>query len=1026
MVTNKQRLATFFIAGLLGLLLPNQASAQENYQEEAGGLSTLYRGKTQNLYPYRFNGTYFLTTRSFSRGDVLYNGKLYRNVLLNLDASAMELVAKPKEESGGVILYRNQVAWFTLGERRFVNLRYLGYPEAEEGYFEVLRDGPKPLLRLARKTLKVDKEGNAGVALADIMDGNYDAGVANYFGLESKTFLLENGQLKKLSRRALRQRLKQAPETGESPLDTRPQQWHPDGTTLIGAVPEAVFNARGIGLPEHYFEPERVDTTVLNYVENARTATFRNKVYPIGEGGASRSGRATVSGTVFEAESGEPLPGVVIYDGNTSTYVRSDATGRYRISLPVGDNILNFNAESKEDLSLKIILSGDGTLDIVMTEKVTLLKGAIISASSMEKHHTTAMGVETVTMKTAGKIPSAFGEGDIIKAVLTLPGVKSVGEASGGFNVRGGSADQNLILYNDNTLYNPNHLFGMFSAFHPDLVEDVQLYKSSIPAEFGGRISSVMSVKSREGDPEKLKGSLGIGLLTSRFHLEGPLSKGKTTFIAGGRISYSDWMLGMLPKNSAYAGGKAGFGDANLGLTHRFDSRNSLHLSAYYASDRFSFSGDTTFRYRNLNASVSFRHKDDNDGLFKVSLGYDQYANRLEVHDWAEGAFDLQTYIRQAFLKAGRTRPVGAHTLSYGLDALGYALDPGIMNPAGEASLIRPATLNREYGLEPALYLSDNWQLTEQFSVDGGLRVSSFLALNPTTFYAGPEFRLSAKYSPEQNLSFKAGFNTMRQYIHLISNTSSVSPMDSWRLSSAEIAPTTGWQGAAGAYWTLLGAGVDLSLEGYYKRSRNALDYKSGALLSMNPDLPEALVPVYGRAYGVELMARKPAGSLTGWISYTYSRSQLREMGDRGDETINGGAWYNAPYDKPHEFKLTGNYAFTHRFSLSLNVDYSTGRPITVPIGKYYYGGAWRLAYSERNSHRIPDYFRVDAAFNIDPGHYLKAIAHTSITIGIYNITGRKNPYSVFFRTNPSGEIKGYMLSVFATQIPYINLNILF
>ena len=256
-----------------------------------------------------------------------------------------------------------------------------------------------------------------------------------------------------------------------------------------------------------------------------------------------------------------------------------------------------------------------------MTEKVTLLKGSIVSAESMRQHRSTSMGVESVSMTTMSKIPSAFGEGDIIKAVLTLPGVKSVGEASGGFNVRGGSADQNLILFNDNTIYNPSHLFGIFSAFNPDLVEGVELYKSSIPAEYGGRISSVLSVSSKEGDRNKVKGSLGIGVLTSRGHIEGPIGK-KTTFIAGGRISYSDWILKLLPKNSAYAGGGANFADANVGVTHRFDDNNSLQLFGYFATDRFSFSGDTTFRYTNYNAALTYRHKADDGSSFKLSVGY--------------------------------------------------------------------------------------------------------------------------------------------------------------------------------------------------------------------------------------------------------------------------------------------------------------------------------------------------------------------------------------------------------------------
>ena len=1016
---------TFIIlAAAAGLLLGGLPAAgqTESYQQQAKELSALYRGRAQNSYPFRYNGTFFMDTRNFSTGSLFYNGKLYENVLLNVDAYAMELVTKPERNAAGVMLDRDQVAWFTLGDRRFVNLRYMGWADAPEGFFELVKDGKEPLLVLNRKIFRSD----TNLRSADDMDGNYDPDLVNYFSRSTTPYTLQaDGKLKKLNSRNYKRRLREVSLPEQSVFKGKWDQWHPDYEASSGPLPEAPFKSVGLGLPDGYFEEIREDTTTVTYANNALTATYRNKIYTIGEEDKSKGGRATVNGTVFEAESGLPLPGVVIFDDKTSTYVRSNAQGRYRITLPRGENLLNFNAESKEDLTLKIDLKSDGDLDVVMTEKVTLLKGSIVSAESMRQHRSTTMGVESVSMATIGKIPSAFGEGDIIKAVLTLPGVKSVGEASGGFNVRGGSADQNLVLFNDNTIYNPSHLFGIFSAFNPDLVEGVELYKSSIPAEYGGRISSVLSVSSKEGDRNRVKGSLGIGLLTSRGHIEGPIGS-KTTFIAGGRISYSDWILKLLPKESAYAGGGANFADANVGVTHRFDDNNSLQLFGYFANDRFSFSGDTTFRYTNINAALTYRHKADDGSSFKLSAGYDHYANDIGAHAWESGAYDLETFIRQAFLKAGFVKPVNSHTLSYGLDLVGYGLDPGIMTPYGEYSAVEKRVLNRELGLEPALYASDNWAITEQFSVDGGLRLSSFLALNPSKFYIGPELRLSTKYSPLENLSFKAGFNTMRQYIHLISNTASVSPMDTWRLSSAEIAPTTGWQGAAGAYWTLLGSGVDLSLEGYYKQSRNGLDYMSGATLSMNPRLADELVPVFGRAYGVEVMVKKPAGKLTGWFSYSYSRSQLREMQDRGSFTINRGEWYNAPYDKPHEFKLVANFALTHRFSFSMNVDYSTGRPITVPVGRYYYGGKYRLAYSDRNIHRIPDYFRLDLAMNIDPGHYLKAFAHASVTIGVYNVTGRKNPYSVYFRADRNGNVKGYMLSVFATQIPYINLNILF
>ena len=409
-----------------------------------------------------------------------------------------------------------------------------------------------------------------------------------------------------------------------------------------------------------------------------------------------------------------------------------------------------------------------------------------------------------------------------------------------------------------------------------------------------------------------------------------------------------------------------------------------------------------------------------------VSAGYDHFDNKVAVYGWEYRAYDISTFIRQAFLKGVRTRPLNdAHTLSYGVHLLGYGLDPGIQKPYGELSRISEMSLDREYAVEPSLFVSDNWTITDRFSLDGGIRMSGFYALGPGAFYAGPEFRISGKYALADNLSLKGGLNTMRQYIHLISNTTAISPMDTWKLSDSDIKPTEGWQAASGIYWTNLDTGIDFSAEAYYKGASNHLDYKAGAVLTMNENLAEDLVPVYSRSYGVELMAKKTTGDLTGWVSYGYSRAKFREMYDRGNETIAGGDWYNAPYDKPHEFKLAANYALTHRYSFSVNVDYSTGRPVTVPIGTYQYLGSLKLAYSDRNSHRIPDYFRTDVAFNIDPGHYLLAWAHATFTIGVYNVTGRKNPYSVFFTTN-YGRVSGHMLSVFATQIPYVNLNLLF
>ena len=783
-------------------------------------------------------------------------------------------------------------------------------------------------------------------------------------------------------------------------------------------------------LPSGWFDDGRSltdDSGLQQYLaEQSAVVTFQNKVYEIGESSAGRRGKVYVSGHVRDISSGEPLTGVSVYDDKTGAYTVTDGSGFYRLALPVGDNFLNLSGYSLDDMRLTLKVWDDGTLDVVMKEKVLALTGAVVSADAVSHHRDAKMGIERVRMEVINKIPSAFGEGDIIKAVLTLPGVKSVGEASSGFNVRGGSTDQNLILFNDGTIYNPTHLFGIFSAFNPDIVSEVELYKSSIPAEFGGRISSVLDVRSREGNANKIAGSAGIGLLTSRLHLEGPLVKGRTTFIVGGRTTYSNWLLNLLPKDSEYAGGQASFSDINASLTHKINEDNTLQAYAYWSRDGFDFAIDPAFRYSNLNASLKWRSRLSGRLNLTASAGYDQYGARLEnsLGKNVRSGYAVNTQIRQGFAKLNfRYALNDAHNLSYGANLVFYHLQPGAMTPLydPENSLVRTWNIDGQNALEPAVYVSDSWTVSPQLTLEGGVRLSTLLALHPAKFYANPEFRLSGKYSLRDNLSLKAGFNTMSQHIHLISNTSSVSPIDTWQLSTDRIRPQTGWQAAAGLYWTVAGGAVDLTLEAYYKRTAHQLDYKSGATTLMNPHLADDLVETYGKAYGVELMAKKTSGKLTGWVSYSYARSQLREMQDRGVETINGGAWYNAPHDKPHEVKLVGNYKFTHRYSLSVNLDYATGRPVTLPIGLYQYGGGWRLAYSQRNTYRIPDYFRLDLAINIDPGHYLRQFSHMSWTIGVYNVTARKNAYSVFYNTGGS-----YMLSVFACPIPYINLNLKF
>ena len=984
--------------------------------------SPLFRGREMRDYGFAFNGHYFWNTAQFVPGTVFFNGTLYQNVPVNINAHTQDLLALESEFLTPVVAERALTAWFQIDGIYYMNLRYYGVSDAPEGFFQVLTDGRRTVWMQRRKLFAREPGNHNGLKGIGYDDPNYRENVIAYFYQQDRYYIEKDGAFKRIrpgrARRAA----------------MRPVIPDLDGTPSA-AVPRTLsrpplLKGSSESLPPGWFstqDPSEERRALLAAIEQENLiASYRNKTYEIGSVGAAA--RATVSGVVRDVASGEPVQSALVSDSSGKIYCYTDPEGRYELTLPTGDNLLSFREYSMEDMDVHVIVHGSGGLDVVMREKVTALQSAYVTANSMANHRNAGMGLEKINSATITHIPFAFGEGDVLKAVLTLPGVKSVGEASSGFNVRGGSSDQNLILFNGGTIYNPSHLFGIFSAFNTDVVDDIELYKSSIPVQFGGRISSVLDISTRDGNTERIRGSLGLGILTSHLALEGPIVKDKTTFVLGARTTYSDWLLKRLPAVSGYSGGKASFSDVNLGVTHRFDERNTLKVTGYWSRDGFTFRGDTTFRYSNLDVAVKWTRTADSGRTLSVSAGYDRYSNTLDRGYFTDplGSYSLKTTVNQGFLRAGVKQRRGVHTLSWGGDAVLYGLSPGMLQPTGE-SLVIQRSLAPEYALEPALYAGDLWQPEgSPFSIEAGLRYSSFLAFKPAKYYAGPELRLSGKYSPLPNLSFKAGINSMNQYIHLISNTSSISPMDTWKLSGADILPQRGWQAAAGAYWTVLGNSVDISVEGYYKRMYNYLDYKSGAVLSMNEHLADDLVRTRGQSYGVEFMLRKQTGRLTGWVSYTWSRSLLQEMQDRGLETINGGAWYNAPHDKPHDVKLVGNYKFTHRYSVSFNLDYSTGRPVTIPVGQYLYGNALRLMYSERNAYRIPDYFRLDLALNIEPGHYLKAFTHMSATLGCYNVTGRRNAYSVFYTTTAGRDVRGYMVSVFATQVPYISLNLKF
>jgi CarboxypepD_reg-like domain/TonB-dependent Receptor Plug Domain len=786
-------------------------------------------------------------------------------------------------------------------------------------------------------------------------------------------------------------------------------------------------------------------------LKKAKNIAQESKLYEIGRKTNVLSGEAIITGTIRNAKTGEPVVNASVFIDN-NYFTVTNAYGNYSLKVPAGKYLLNILGIGMKDTRLQLMVYTDGRMDVDIMEQVTTLKEVVVSAKKTANLTRVQMGMERLSIESIRRIPSVFGEADVLRVITSLPGVKTVGEASTGFNVRGGSADQNLILFNDATIYNPSHFFGMFSAFNPEVIKDIELYKSSIPARFGGRLASVLDITSREGNKKKISGSAGIGAITSRIHLEGPITKDRTSFIFGGRTTYANWLLGLLPDE--YKDSRASFQDLNLGLSHRIDSSNDLYFSGYFSHDQFALNSDTTYGYSNQNLTVKWKHTFNNRLSAAFIAGYDKYNYKVTSDENEVNAFTLRFDIRQLHAKADFVYYQSQqHAFDFGVSTLHYKLQPGTFEPKGKNSLVAPEIVEAEQALENGIYLTHRFNPNNKLSFSTGIRYSLYNYLGPqevNTYapglpvtsgnvidtknygkgkfiqnYGGPEFRFSMRYALSPTFSVKAGYNSQRQYIHMLSNTTAIAPTDIWKLSDPNIKPQRGDQVSLGFYKNLKENTIETSVEVYYKKIHDYLDYKPGASLLLNQTIETDVINTRGKAYGVEVLLKKPGGKVNGWISYTYSRILLKSADKDLGVLVNNGNYYPANYDKPHDVTLTGNFRVNHRFSVSLNSTYSTGRPITLPVGRYYYAGSQRVLYSDRNAYRIPDYFRTDFSMNIDGNHKVKQKTHNSWTIGMYNLLGRKNPYSVYF-ISENGFVKGYKLSIFGSVIPFINFNIRF
>ncbi|WP_417575073.1 carboxypeptidase-like regulatory domain-containing protein [Negadavirga shengliensis] len=822
-----------------------------------------------------------------------------------------------------------------------------------------------------------------------------------------------------------------------------------------------VFISKGrplsVKLPADYFtvKPEPTDEPERDDPKEKEDRIFaKNRLWEIGTGGRSISGtEGRLRGIVKSYESGEPIIGALVYTSDRQFRTITDENGSFEIILPKGRHTLIFQNFGAYQEQRQVNILGDGTLNVDMDDNIISLSEVTVTSERSANIERPEMGMASITVQSLKKIPAVLGEVDVLRAVLTLPGVKTVGEASAGFNVRGGAADQNLILFNHATIYNPTHLFGLFSAFNPDMVSQVDLYKAGVPVQHGGRLSSVLDVKAKFGNSEKLSGGGGIGLMTSRLYLEGPLDS-LTTFAVGGRSTYSNWLFGMLDEESEFRDSRASFHDLNLNIKRTIDRKNELAFTSYWSQDAFRFDRDTSFSYQNLNFNMGWTHYYNDRLESEISIGHDQYRFGILSLQDALNSFNFGFSMDQSHWKNHFTYELNEkHKLSFGMNHILYNLNPGRLTPEGPESILIPQQVRQEKALESAFYIGNEHEINPKVLVNYGLRYVLYNYLGPNTVneypvgtiktettktgekvydsgeiintYHGPEIRISARYSLDNFTSIKAGYNTMRQHIHMITNTAAIAPTDTWKMSDPHLAPQIGDQLAVGYFKNFKENTIETSVEVYYRRMRNLVDFRSGATLILNNDVEQDILNTDGKAYGIELMAKKTTGKLNGWVSYTYSRSLFRTNPNVLGEKINRGRFYPSNFDQPHDVMAAANFEFTKRINTSLNANYSTGRPITLPIAKFNYGGSERVYYSDRNAYRIPDYFRVDISVNLEGNHKIRKLAHASWSLGVYNVLGRSNPYSVYFAPI-NGIIQGYQLSIFAQPIPFITYNFRF
>ena len=791
--------------------------------------------------------------------------------------------------------------------------------------------------------------------------------------------------------------------------------------------------------------------TVSNPVLVNRTKSNPNiETYKIGkEVRNSKKSTYKLSGYVKNIATLEPIPSLTILIRGTNIFGLTDINGYYEINLPIGENILEFKSLGIENVLKRVIIYNDGQLNIELNEGYEQLNEVIVQADAHINIDETIGGTVSIDVEESKNIPLVLGERDVLKVATTIPGISTAGEGSAGFNVRGGKTDQNLILFDDAVIYSPQHFFGIFSALNPFAIGSIKIYKGNIPSEFGGRLSSVFDIKTKNGNSTKFAGEGSVGPVTSNILLEIPIVKEKSSLMVGGRGAYSNWILKSLDEETLN-NSQASFYDFIASYNHKINDNNNIKATGYISKDDFSITSDSIFSYNNRLASLKWDHKFSDKSSGNIVVSNSEYSFDITYDGDTNNDFFLNYKLNETEVKLKANYVFNpTFKLDFGVSSKLYGINPGKIKPTGE-SIIEPFEIAKEKGLESAIFISRNFNVTEQLSIDAGLRYSVYAALGEgkqrvyengqprnedtvrdTLFYknneivetyGSPEIRLSGRYKLSQDLSVKMGYSNTAQYIHRLSNNTTVSPIDTWKLSDLNIKPQRGQQVSLGVFKNFNANKYEVSLEGFYKKSKNILDFKTGAKLLLNENIETEVLQGVGKSYGVELLLSKNFGKLNGWLGYTYSRSFTKLDSEFDEEKVNNGTFFPSNFDKPHDISLVANYKFTKRFSLSSNFVYQTGRPITVPVGNFEYNNNEYVVFSDRNSYRIPDFIRLDLGFNVEGNHKIQKLAHSFWTISVYNVLGRSNPFSVFF-INEDNQIKAVQSSIFSIPVPSITYN---